>query len=249
MRLIRFFLIVSLLASCSAPKDIVYFQDAKNLDVTTLRNDAPIVFKEGDIISIFVSAVDMETTIPFNSSQSSANAQNGEVSAPKYVIGIDGTIDFPVLGELEIIDLSRSETIELIKQKLSEYINKPTVAVKLENFKITVLGEVNTPGEYQIENQKVNVIQALGMAGDLTIKGKRENITVIRMKNNQKIYYKLNLTSKEMFKSPAFNLNQNDIVYVEPNKSRIRESVTNNNTLAVVLGVLGVLFSFLNFAL
>lgn len=238
--------------SCKAPEDVVYFQKTENLEKITIEKEAETVFKPDDLISIYVSAIDMETARPFNlslgASSGNSNNNNQTSTAPLYLINSNGIIDFPVLGNLKIAGLSRIETTQLIRKKLEAYINNPVVTIKLENFNITILGEVNNPGTYNINNEKINLIQAIGLAGDLTIKGKRKNITVIRESDTLKTYHKIDLTSKNLFNSPGFNLKQNDVVYVEPNESQVRTSKTNNNALGITLSVVGVILSLLNFA-
>lgn len=254
MRLINYFLATVLYLSffsCKAPEDVVYFQGTKDLEKIVIKKDTETIFKTDDLISIYVSAIDMETARPFNLSLGaiSNNSNNSNNStAPLYLINSNGIIDFPVLGNLKIAGLSRIETTQLIRKKLEAYINNPVVTIRLENFNITILGEVNNPGTYNITNEKINLIQAIGLAGDLTIKGKRKNVTVIRESDTLKTYHKIDLTSKSLFESPGFNLKQNDIVYVEPNESQVRTSKTNNNALGITLSVVGVILSLLNFA-
>ena len=128
---------------------------------------------------------------------------------------------------------------------MKKYIKKPIVSVQLENFKITVLGEVTKPGPITINNEQITLIEAIGLAGDLGIKGKRTNITVIRDNNDKKIVHKVDLTSKNIFSSPVFYLSQNDIIYVEPNTSKTKESRTSNwpQVLTSVGSLLGIIIS------
>jgi len=154
-------------------------------------------------------------------------------------------IEFPVIGTLKIAGLSNVEVKEMIKGKLKEYINDPIVSVKLENFRVTILGEVSNPGPITIENERITLIEALGLAGDLGIQGRRTNITVIREENNTQIIHKVDLTSKGIFNSPVYYLAQNDIVYVEPNESKVKASKTSNWPLVLtsVTSVLGIVIS------
>ncbi len=252
MKILKFVcvsLLITLINSCKVPADVVYFQGVENLEKISIKDNETSVFRTDDVISVFVSAPDMDTARPFNLSQGltiegdGTQGQNQVDSAPTYVIDSEGNIEFPVLGKLKISGLTRVEAASVIKEKIKEFINAPVVTVKLKNFKITVLGEVNNPGSLTVETEKITVIEAIGIAGDLTIKGKRQNITVIRDLGKEKEFHKLDITSKEIFNSPAYYLNQNDIVYVEPNTSRVRTSKTNNNTLSIALTIFGVVLS------
>ncbi len=247
--------------SCKAPEDVVYFQDSKNLEQISSTNSFTPVFKVDDIVSILVSATDMDAARPFNlmqgasvslpSSDDGSGGTTGSggsgVSEPTYLIDEEGNIDFPVLGKLEIAGLTRIQVKDLIKEKLKVYINDPIVSVRLKNFKFTVIGEVSNPGSYTIPNERVTIIEALGMAGDMTIKGKRGNVMVIRESEGVNTYHRVDLTSKTIFESPVYYLAQNDVLYIEPNNSQVRTSKTNNNTFGIVLSVIGVALSALAF--
>lgn len=242
--------------SCTVPENIVYFQNTKNLEKITTNNNFEPSFKIDDIVSISVSAADLDTARPFNLSQGISSSASGSgvssnvaTQSPNYLIDTQGNIEFPVLGELKIAGLTRVKVKNMIKQKLKVYINDPIVTVRLQNFKITVLGEVSNPGSYSIANERITIIDALGLAGDLTIKGRRENILVIRENDSLTTYHKLDLTSKNIFNTPAYYLTQNDVVYVEPNESQVRRSKTNDNTLAVVFSGIGLIVTVLGFLL
>lgn len=255
IKLLTCSLFISLIYSCKAPVDIVYFQNTNNLEeVATIKAFEPI-FKIDDIISVSVSASDMDTARPFNLAQGlsiGAPSQEGGTSSgvsqsPTYLIDSEGNIEFPVLGKIKISGLTRIKAKELIKDKLKTYINDPIVNVRLQNFKITVLGEVNRPGSFSINNDRITIIEALGLAGDLTIKGKRKNIIVIRENDTLKTYHKLDLTSKNIFSAPAYYLTQNDVVYVEPNPSQVKRSKTNDNTLGIIFSTISVVVTVLGF--
>jgi len=247
----RFILLLFIFSiiSCKTPTDVVYFQETTDLEEIASTNTFTPTFKVDDVVSILVSATDMDAARPFNLQGASIGiSENGGEGAagaaePSYLIDEEGNIEFPVLGKLKLSGLTRVQVKEMIKEKLKIYINDPIVNVRLKNFKITVIGEVSRPGSYTIPNERVTVIEALGLAGDLSIKGKRENITVIRDNGGVNTYHKVDFTSKEIFKSPVYYLAQNDVVYVEPNESRVKESRTNQNVLGIVLSVIGVALS------
>ena len=236
--------------SCKAPKDVVYFQESENLEQIISNNKQATTYKVNDIIGIKVTAPDAETALPFNpnsSISSESSTQNTSISTtrPTYLIDAAGMIEFPVLGELKVAGLTSVEVKEMIKERLKVYINDPIVSVRLENFKVTILGEVNNPGPINIANERITLLEAIGLAGDLGIKGKRTNITVIREQDDVQTVHKVDLTSKEVFNSPVYYLAQNDVVYVEPNEAQVKTSKNNNwpRILTSVTSVLGIIIS------
>lgn len=247
------YLMLLTILSCSTPKNISYFQELGNLEEINTNKTPQIKYKPYDIISINVSATDPETAAPFNNSREAISSSNlessnaGATDAANYLINSNGKISFPVIGDIKVSNLTNIDVETIIKNKLKPYINNPIVSVKLENFKVTVLGEVRSPGPIFIDNEQLNIIEAIGLAGDLNIQGQRENITLIRKVNNKKVAYKIDLTSKEIFNSPVYYLAQNDVIYVEPNSSRKRASLDNNwqKILTAASSVVGIILTIL----
>ena len=133
-----------------------------------------------------------------------------------------------------MVGLSPDELRMLLREKLSDYLKDPIINIQIRNYTITVLGAVSSPGNYQVVGEQLTILEALGLAGDLTIRGKRENVLVIRDYEGTKVYQRVDLTSKDLFKSPAYYITQNDVIYVEPNKTGIREtSIGQNTTLTI----------------
>lgn len=212
--------IVSLsLTSCTTKKDIIYFQNAKDFESIVDTDTFKAKLKVGDIVSIYVSTYDLEVTKPYNLIISSG--VSGQLI--DYLIDVEGNIDYPVLGKVKLIGLTVEEAKELFKQKFSEgqLLKDPVVIIRVMNFRVTVAGEVRSPGVYPVSGERVSILEALGMAGDLTIKGRRDNVLVVRDFNGTKTYTRVDLTNKEVFNSPVYYLTQNDYVYVEPNNSSI----------------------------
>ena len=230
---------VVMLASCANVKDIAYFQDKAIDHPEEIDKHGGIVIQPKDMISIVVSSRNPELSTMFNLPVVSYQAGSEIVTSAVqqrlmgYVVDNDGYIDFPVLGEINVGGMTRWELSEYIKNTLLEkgYLNDAVVTVEFMNFKVSVLGEVNKPGTYTIEGDKVTVLQALSLAGDLTIFGKRNNVTVIREMDGERIFYNVDLCSVDMFKSPAYNLLQNDIVYVEPSEIKARQSTLDDKGL------------------
>jgi len=224
--------VVLILASCGSSKDIVYFQDSREFETLVTDNAFEPKFKVDDVVSIYVSTLNPEASAPFN--LTIGVTATGQSQSLDYLVDKNGEIDFPVVGKVKILGLSPAEVKELLREKLSSYLKGPIINVRLRNFTVTVLGEVRSPGTYPIIGEQITILEALGLAGDLTIKGKRENIMVIRDFDGVKVYNRIDLTSKEAMKSPAYYLTQNDVVYVEPNKSAVSASTLDNRTTIVI---------------
>ena len=233
-------IIVLTITSCASRKEIVYFQKDQ-VDQSKTNTTYKTVFKADDLLQITISALDLEAVKPFNlPAVTFATTTDRAVGTPQqqtYLIDNEGFIDFPVLGRLKLAGLSRTEAIELLKNKLSpDYVKNPTINIKITNFSITVLGDVKMPGRFTIPNERISVLEAVGLAGDLNMSGIR-TIEVKREENNEIKSYKLDLRSNEVFNSPAYYLQQNDVVYVEPNRSSSQDAAYNKNTgLFISLG-------------
>lgn len=240
MKKVFILLSLFLLFSCGASKDIVYFQDAPHgKEIKTEYR--PITFRPGDKLLIFVNTrnpnianklnlTTMSRQIGSTSSQSSSN--NGTLS---YTIDKYGNIEMPEVGTLHVAGLTRSQVAEHVEQKLIEknLVQDAVVIVEFANLSYSILGEVKNPSRYNIDRDAVTILDAISQAGDLTIQGKRANIKVLRKEDDgtQKIYTVDLCSLEELQKSPVYYLQQNDIVYVEPNEMRARQSTVNGNTL------------------
>ena len=228
-----------MLSSCATVKDIAYFQNKVVNQPEKIDKHAGIVIQPKDMLSIVVSSRNPELVTMFNlpvvsyQAGSEIVASGGAQRILGYVVDNAGCIDFPVLGPLEVAGMTRWELAEMIKTKLIKggLLTDAVVTVEFMNFKVSVLGEVNAPGTYTIEGDKVTVLQAISLARDLTIFGMRENVSVIRERDGERTIYQINLCDVNLFKSPAYYLQQNDIIYVEPNKEKARQSTTDDKTL------------------
>lgn len=230
------------LGSCASRQDIVYFQDEPLTSEMEFTNNYEIKFKPADMLTIDISAQDPEAVMPFLLTPVAQNVGtsldlNRNLRVQTYLIDVNGNIEFPVLGTLKIQGLSRVEATEMLKIKLSEYIKDPIVNVRLINFTVTVLGEVNSPGTFTVQNERLSLNDALGLAGDLTIYGKRNNVLLIREVDGKKRYAKFDLNSVNVLNSPNYYLTQNDVIYVEPNNARVRQSSYNPNNGIIISAV------------
>lgn len=237
-----------LMCACSTPKDVVYFQGVDSLSTEQLAKMSQNYVTDityDDLLSITVAAWDPASVTPFNPPVF-AYATEGEqaITAAQsqytYLVDREGYINFPVLGKIYVVGLTRLQLAEKMEEMISKYVENPLVNVQLLNFKITVLGEVNRPGPFTIKNDRITVLDALGMAGDLPITANRKNVLVIRENNGQKEICRMDLTDPAIFASPGFYLKQNDVVYVEPikNKQRARTSSDRSFTMSLLTSVI-----------
>ena len=229
-----------ILSSCGSPKNVAYLQNSDYIDFNRSEYlyDARIMPK--DVLTITVSTVNPEAVAPYNlivrntltSTSSTIGTSNGSLQT--YLVSNNGTIEFPVLGTLEVGGLSKTQCEQMIHDKLRPYLNaaeNPVVTVRMSNYKISVLGEVARPGMFTIGNEKINILEALAQAGDLTIYGVRDNVKLIRENaNGKKEIHTLNLNDANIISSPYYYLQQNDIVYVEPNKVKAQNSTVGQTT-------------------
>jgi len=218
-----------MLCSCSTPKNISYLQDLSDKGISQATNPLNITVKPEDKLYILVSTQKDELNELFNL----RTTQNSSQYRPSYTVDKEGNIDFPILGKINLGGKTRFEVSEYITRELTarNLVKEPVVTVEFENTGIYIGGEVNNPGKYDINRDRLTVVQGLLMAGDLTIQGKRENILVLREENGKQRSYRLDLTNaEELFKSPAYYLQQNDVIIVEPNNTRKRQTTSNGNT-------------------
>ena len=209
---------------CASSKKVVYLQDIKVDKRIKAACEYRTVIHVDDLLSIIVSCDDIEAALPFNTPMIGLGKEvtsGNQQAALGYLVDKEGYVDFPVLGKLQVDGISRNELADMLKEKLSGYLKNPIVTIQFLNFKVTVLGEVRNPGSYKVNSERVSIFDALGMAGDLQINAKRKNVLVMREDGDEKVFAQLDLTSENIIHSPFFYLQQNDVVYVEPNKARI----------------------------
>ncbi|WP_445749451.1 polysaccharide biosynthesis/export family protein [Polaribacter sp.] len=237
-----------LASSCVSKKDIIYFQNDE-IDQSKVSNSYKTIIKPDDLLQITITALDTEAVRPFNLAavtySTSSNSAIGVAQQQNYLVDSNGEIDFPVIGKLKVGGLSREEFITMLKDKLDpDFIKNPNVNVRLANYKVSVLGDVRLPGSYTIPNERLTILEAIALAGDLNISAERQNILVLREEEGKKVQYKVDILSKQLFTSPVYYLQQNDVVYVEPNYARIQSASSNSNT-GLFISIAGVLISLL----
>lgn len=228
------------LVACSTSKEISYFQDLRpGESELTLAAPMEIKIQPKDKLSILVNSQDLRLTNLFNLpivsqqvGQESSSGTNRGLSG--YTVDSKGDIDFPVLGKLHVQNMTREEVAVYIKKELQSHnlIKDPVVTVEFMNLSVNVMGEVNRPGRYNIDKDHLTILDALSQAGDLTIYGKREKVLVLRNENGTQRVYGINLCSADhLYSSPVYYLQQNDVVYVEPNDTKARQSTVNGNNV------------------
>jgi polysaccharide export outer membrane protein len=264
MKRIKLLLLAGLVAitSCTSYKKVPYLQNSAEIDtaVYSALYDARIQPK--DLLTITVNCKDVNAAIPFNlvvQSQQAAQLSSRNITTQPtlqtYLVGNDGGIDFPTLGHIIIGGMTKVEVEDYIRENIKHHFTseEPIVTVRMVNYKISVLGEVVRPNTYTISNEKVNVFEALALAGDLTIYGKRDGVKLIRENaDGTKKIVPLNLNDANIIYSPYYQLQQNDILYVEPNKTKSRNSDIGSSTslwissVSIMISIVNLLANLLN---
>ena len=230
--------LLGLFNSCQSYKNIPYMQNAEDLlpdSVIRSLYDARIQPK--DILTISVHTTNPDASLPFNltvanKQQSQTTSLTSQATLLPYLVDNEGIIDFPVVGDLKVGGLTKNEAEDTIKKSLRPYLTEePIVTVRMDNYKITVLGEVARPNTFTIANEKVNLFEALAMAGDMTVYGIRDNVKLIREnEKGQQEIVSLNLNDASITRSPYYYLQQNDILYVTPNKAKAKDADIGRST-------------------
>ncbi|MEW5676313.1 polysaccharide biosynthesis/export family protein [Flavobacterium enshiense] len=231
-KIVCLFLLI-FLASCASRKNFVYLNDVVDSKAVQGSVQEPKI-QSDDLLYITVSAENPEVAAPYNLKAVAVNGVSGSIESSQndlesYLVDKNGEIDFPQVGKIKVGGLSRLEAVEKIKQILADYIQQPVVHIRIINFKISVLGEVNMPGTHTIRGERITLLEALSKSGDLTIYGKRKNVTIIREIDGVKTISKVDLTDSKFIESPYYYLMQNDVVYVEPNNTKIHSSAVGPN--------------------
>ncbi|MDE6028048.1 MAG: polysaccharide biosynthesis/export family protein [Muribaculaceae bacterium] len=234
-----------LLASCSTPKNITYFQDLQNGQVLQPKNVYAIKVRPGDKLSIMANTQDPTLSAMFNLVQNQSrliSSSQGTTAGTTittdgrtgyYTVNSKGDINFPILGELHIAGMSREEVASFIERQLKtqDLVKEPVVTVEFMNTGVAVLGEVAHPGRYEFNEDKMTILDALSYAGDMKNTGERNNVLVIRKEGGQEVAYRVDLTnSASVISSPVYYMQQDDVIYVEPNMKSKRETTSAGNT-------------------
>jgi len=230
------------LHSCRSISEVAYFQPKdsttnnkkvtdKDFEIDSMRNKVPIfeaVIQSNDILSIYVSSLSPEASSFFNtiSSTEKQNSSTNNSTKPNvgYLVNVEGMIEMPLIGKVKVGGLTTRIAHDTIVSRLEQFLQNPSVRINIENFRVTILGEVKVPGLYTINNEKLNISEALGLAGDLTIYGDRKEVLLIREENGNKTYNYIDLTRRDIFHSPLYNLHSNDVLYIKPVRGKVSQS-------------------------
>lgn len=242
MKSIKFLLLLGLVAvtSCTSYKNVPYIQNSAEVDTTVSSKLYDMRIQPKDMLTITVSSENPETAIPFNltvptpisAAASSSKSLTSQPVLQTYLVNNDGYIEFPTLGSLHVEGMTKGEVENMIRERIkSNFTNAPIVTVRMANYKISILGEVTAPGVYTLSDEKINIFEALALSRDLTVYGKRDGVKLIRENaDGTKKIVSLNLNDANIIHSPYYQLQQNDILYVEPNKAKARNADVSNMT-------------------
>ena len=239
--------IFSLVTSCVSPKTIVYFQgDTARYSSQDINQHYIPLIQPNDILSIVVGSLNAEANEVFNTpnlfttTSTNYSATGGSKLQPLgYLVDSDGSIEVPLIGKVQIGGLRTTDAADKIRTSLLKYLKEPSVIVRNLNFKVSVLGEVKLPAVYVIPDEKITLPEVLSLAGDLTIYGNRSNVMIIREENGKREYARIDLTSRDVFNSPYYYLHKNDVIYVEPVKSKMLDTDSRIRTVPLIATIVG----------
>jgi polysaccharide export outer membrane protein len=256
------FLVLFQLASCKSSRNLVYFSDLKNSEdyKAVVQNAAVLRIQPNDLLSIRLTSLSPESNELFNrgvmqlttTNTTTNSTTNADVAVPDggYLVDSEGNIDFPVLGKVKLGGLTKDEATTKMTTAIKQYVKSPIITIRLLNFRITVIGEVSKPSTFLVSTGRINILEALGLAGDMTAYGKRENVLLIRESDGIRSTTRLNLNNKEILSSPYFYLQQNDVVYVVPDRLKEVQASTNTRTVTIATiaasVLVAIIFNFQN---
>ena len=226
------------LASCASTNETTYFNNIQSGTIPAPTTNVDVPIQKNDILSISINSLNPEATAVFNTSTS-----NRTTEALGYLVNEDGFIQLPIIGNIKAIGLTKKQLSDQITKLLidQQLLVDPIVNIRHLNFKVTVLGEVAKPTVINVPSEKISLLEAIGLAGDLTIYGKRENVLLIREKQNgQKDIFRINLNNDQIFRSDFYYLQPNDVVYVAPNKIKMNQATKNPQMIPIIISTLSL---------
>lgn len=232
--------------SCVDTKKTLYFADQPEAAISSSNVIPQSLIQSNDILSIHVSTAVSAASDVFNTpnqtTATATSASGSQLQASGYLVNADGNIQYPIIGNIKASGLTTMQLKDQITKMLLDrkLLVDPVVSVRQLNFRVSVLGEVNRPAVLNVPNEQITLLEALGLAGDVTIYGRKDNIMVIRQEGDKKIIKRLNLNTSDIFTSPYYYLKSNDVVYVEPGKSRLYSTSKFNQLLPIVLSALSL---------
>ena len=259
--IIIFSFVLFFLSSCTSKKKLDYLQNIESVALEASMKNAKSTIQPNDQLVIMVTAKDMDVVKPFNQNFSSgqilqyslpsnnAPAQSQtSASGPTYMVDSQGNIEFPVIGKINTENKTTEELRDILKKEISKYVLNPQVSVRNTNYKITVLGEVNRPGTYNIPDARTTLLEVIGLTGDLSIYGNREDVLVLRNIDGTMTKERIDLTKADFINSPFFYLKQNDVIIVSPNETKQKSARLDPNAgiyisvASIVVTILALIF-------
>lgn len=229
------------LTSCSTSKEIEYFQDIDRVYMEQLNTEYEAIIKKDDRLSIVVSGPDKTVTAPYNLTlgemgmSTSSVSTNPETATLSYLVDAQGNIEFPTLGTIHVEGMTRNQLVSYLTGRIGKDVKNPIVYVAFKNYKITVLGEVRTPGTFVMDSEKISLLQALGRAGDLTLTAKRDGIILLREVDGRQEHYTIDMRKSDLLNQPYYYLQQNDVIIVPPSSVRVASATTATGIWSVLL--------------
>ena len=238
-------------ASCTSPKQILYFQDIDEMVAQKIEEQYEPVIMKDDKLQILISGPDKSVITPYNFTLNSntTGSYTTAQSVVPYLVDSDGCIDMPGLGRLKVEGMRRVDLVNKITDMLRDggLIKDPVVSVSFMNYKVTVLGEVRNPGTYLMDGERNTILQALGKAGDLQLTAKRDDIILIRDVDGKQTHIKIDLTKSDILNSPYFYMHQNDVIYVPQSATRVRQGTAALSLWSTVLSSITTLITLITF--
>lgn len=242
--------VLFLVTSCKTKEkasELNYMQNVEQIATEASINNSASTIQKGDQLSIYVSAKNMEVVKPFNQSYyagESGNPTNVPNTERLYQVDTEGSISFPILGTINTTNKKVEDLKNELTERITTYVKNPTVTVRLANFKVTILGEVDKPGLYSFSEGQTTLLNAIGLAGDLTMYGKRDNVLVVRTENDIITKERINLMDVNFINSPFYYLKQGDVIYVSANQTKEKTSKLNPN-LPLYISATGIIVTVL----
>ena len=233
-------MVTAISAGCTTSKQILYFQDIDTAEIDRIVTNYEPVIKRDDILKIVVSGPDKLVVQPYNltlGEVTTYGSTSPENATLEYHVDKDGYIDFPVLGRINVLGMTRQDLVEYLTKNLRKEVKDPVVYVSFSNFKVTVLGEVKNPGTYNVTSERITILQALGMAGDLNLTARRDGIILIRDDNGLNTHIKIDLKTSDILRSPYFYLQQNDVLYVPASPTRVATATSTSLWSVILSGI------------
>ena len=246
-------LMAIMLSGCTSSKEILYFQNIDDANLKPLNTEYEAVIKKDDRLTIVVSGPDKLVCAPYNltlneiSSTGGSMSSNPEQATLSYLVDSNGDIDFPILGKIHVEGMTRNDLVKYLTEEIGKDVKEPIVYVSFRNYKITVLGEVRSPGTYTIDSEKINILQALGRAGDLNLTAQRSDILLLREVDGVLTHHRIDLRDKDILESPYFYLQQNDVLYVSPSATRVATATTATGIWSVILSSITTMIAIIGF--